>query len=106
MAMLRRANELSQTPERYNTLFNNCLTNLRDHVNDVWPRRIPWGWGMLFTGHADHLAYKLGILKSSESFDCLHEHSNVTDLAAGNWHHEDFSQLIRARLSETPSCLE
>ena len=106
MAMLRRADGLSSTPEKYNTLFNNCLTNLRDHVNEVWPGRIPWGWGMLFTGHADRLAYKLGILKSSESFATLHEQSDITELAAGNWHDEDFSRLIRARqTSSMPRCL-
>ena len=99
--MLRRADQLSAQKENYNTLFNNCLTNLRSHVNEIWPGRVPRGWGMLFTGHADHLAYNIGLLKPGESFESMREHAEINALAKGNWHREDFSQLIRARLPET-----
>ena len=97
LSMLRRANQLSDSPESYNTLFNNCLTNLRDHANEIWPRRVKWGLGIVFTGHAGHLAYELGLLKRDDSFESLDEKAKINDLAKGNWHREDFSKLIRVR---------
>ena len=99
-SMLLRTNALSQTPETYNTISNNCLTNLRDHVNEVWPGRIPWRWQVLLSGHADHLAYKLNLLEGDESFQELSKLAIIDDLAHGHWHHDDFSQRIRVRLSE------
>lgn len=97
LSMLTRANQLSDRAETYHTLFNNCLTNLRDHANEIWPGRVRWGWQILFTGHAAHLAYTLGLLKDHESFDSLDAKANITDLARGNWHRADFSKLIRER---------
>lgn len=99
-SMLQRADKLHREPETYNTLFNNCLTNLRDHVNAVWPKRIPWHWEVFLTGHADHLAYKLGLLKHDQSFETISELATINDLANGQWHREDFSHLIRTRLGE------
>ena len=104
-AMLRRANALTESSEKYNTLFNNCLTNLRSHVNSIWPRRIPWGWGVLFTGHADHLAYNLGILNSNDSFRSLHDQANISPLAKGNGHRDDYSCWIRSGLPPEAQCL-
>ena len=94
--VLERAGKLSLRPERYNTITNNCANNIRSHVNAIWPNRIPWGWGVLFPGRADYLAYKLGLLKSDETFEMTREKARINDLAAGNWKDNDFSQLIRA----------
>ena len=41
--MLGRANALASTPEFYNTLTNNCTSNVVDHVNHIAPRAIPHG---------------------------------------------------------------
>ena len=98
--MLERANQLHLEPERYNTIWNNCLTNLRDHANTVWSRRIPWRWEVLLTGHADHLAYKLGLLKHDQSFETISKLATINDLAKGQWHRDEFSHLIRTRLGE------
>ena len=103
LAMLRRAKRLSEQPENYHTLFNNCLTNLRDHANEIWPGRVRWSWQVLLTGHAAQLAYKVGLLEEHESFDSLNAKASITDLARGNWHREDFSQLIRTRW---PQCAD
>ena len=94
--VLQRAAKLGVKPERYNTLTNNCATNIRSHINAIWPRRVPFGWGVLFPGRADYLAYKLGLLKSNETFETTRERSRINDLAAGNWQDTDFSRLIRA----------
>ena len=51
---------------------------------------------LLINAHSDYLAYKLGLLQSSESFESTREHANITAKAKGNWHRDDFSALIRA----------
>lgn len=60
--MMRRAAELEASPEFYNTLVNNCTTNLRDHVNALFPETLPWGWGVLLPGYSDALALEHGLL--------------------------------------------
>ncbi len=94
--VMARVDKLSKSPERYNTVTNNCLTNIRFHMNRIWPRLIPWNWRILVNAHSDYFAYKLGLLESHESFESTRERANVTPRAKGNWHREDFSQLIRA----------
>ncbi|MGQ0562530.1 MAG: Lnb N-terminal periplasmic domain-containing protein [Gemmatimonadota bacterium] len=63
--MLERANSLNQEPEFYNTLTNNCTTNILDHANSVSPGRIPYGRQVLLPGYADELAQRLGLIDSS-----------------------------------------
>ena len=94
--VMDRVDKLSKSPERYNTITNNCLTNIRFHLNRIWPGRIPWNWRILINAHSDYLAYKLCLLDSRESFESTREQANITPRAKGNWHREDFSQLIRA----------
>ena len=94
--VLARADKLSKSPERYNTVTNNCLTNIRYHVNRSWPGRIAWNWRILINAHSDYLAYNLGLLESEETFDSTRQQANITAKAKGHWHHADFSKLIRA----------
>lgn len=96
-SMLHRAKKLSDKPEKYHTLFNNCVTNLRGHANEIWPGLVRWGWQIIATGHVGHFAYQLGLLKKAESFELLDKKARIHDLAKGNWHRDDFSQLIRSR---------
>ena len=97
--VMARVDKLSKSPETYNTITNNCLTNIRFHMNRIWPGLIPWNWRILINAHSDYLAYKLGLLETHESFESTRQYANVTPRAKGNWHREDFSQLIR---SSTP----
>ena len=95
--VIARVDKLSKSPERYNTITNNCLTNIRFHINRIWPGRVPWNWRVLINAHSDYLAYKLCLLDSNQSFESMREQANVTGKAKGNWHNENFSQLIRAK---------
>ena len=99
--VMERVDKLSKAPEKYNTITNNCLTNIRLHINRIWPGRIPWNWRILINAHSDYLAYKLCLLDSHESFKSTREHANITAKAKGNWHREDFSQLIRTDAPQT-----
>ena len=93
--VMHRVQKLSESPETYNTITNNCLTNIRYHINRIWPKRVPWNWRILINAHSDYLAYKLGMLQSHESFKSTREHANITPKAKGSLHREDFSSLIR-----------
>ena len=95
--VMRRVDKLSQSPEKYNTITNNCLTNIRYHVNRIWSNRIPWNWRLLINAHSDYFAYKLGLIQSDESFESTHQQANITAKAKGNWHRNDFSAIIRSR---------
>ena len=54
--VMHRVDKLSHSPETYNTITNNCLTNIRYHINRIWPRRVPWNWRLLINAHSDFLA--------------------------------------------------
>lgn len=95
-SMMQRADKLSTSPERYNTVFNNCLTNLRVHANQIWPGLVPLSWRLLFTAHSDYLAYKIGLLEKGESFDSTREDAFINDRAKGHWLDPDFSTIIRS----------
>lgn len=60
--MMERARGTQERPEFYNTVFNNCTTNLRRHVNRATAARLPWGWGILLPGFSDALALEHGLL--------------------------------------------
>lgn len=92
--VMLRANQLASTPEFYDTLSNNCTTNLVAHVNRLYPGRIPWEPRMLLTGSAPEIAYELGLLQGEGSFEALRRaawisgKSRQASLA-------DYSNLIR-----------
>ena len=94
--VMNRVDKLSRSRESYNSITNNCLTNIRYHVNQIWPRLIPWNWRILLTARSDYLAYKLGLLKSEQSFESTRQKADITSKAKGSWHSDDFSALIRA----------
>ncbi|MDA8563348.1 DUF4105 domain-containing protein [Mariniblastus sp.] len=94
--VMERVEKLSHSRETYNTITNNCLTNIRYHINQIWPGRVPWNWRILINGHSDYLAYKLGLLESEQSFRSTQQRASITAKAKGNLKREDFSALIRS----------
>ena len=60
--MLARANILLDKPEFYNTLTNNCTTNIVRHINRLRNKPLPIDWRVIFPGHADALAFQLGLI--------------------------------------------
>ena len=67
--MMRRANELRSKPEFYNTLTNNCTTNIVKQVNAVVPHRVPFSLAVLLPGYSDRYAYKLGLIDTTLPFE-------------------------------------
>ncbi|MFO0904622.1 MAG: DUF4105 domain-containing protein [Pirellulales bacterium] len=90
-----RVNQIHDAPEFYDTLTNNCTTNIVQHVNRIAPNSIPYGGQVLLPGMSGQLAYNLGLLDRSVPYDELQRRSNVTARAHAHRRDKDFSREIR-----------
>ena len=93
--VMKRVNKLHDEPEFYDTLSNNCTTNLVRHINKLAPDTIPHDYRVLLPGFADSLAYELGLLDNSVPLNELKRRARVNDLALRYKDAPDFSQRIR-----------
>jgi len=93
--VLNRANKLAEEPEFYDTLANNCTTNIVSHINKLSPDRVPLDYRALLPGYSDELAYELGLLDTDLSFEQTKLRARVNRLAYIHRDSEDFSRLIR-----------
>lgn len=93
--VLARTNELASRPEFYDTLANNCTTNVVRHINRLHPNRVKYDYRVLLPGYSDKLAYDEGLIVRQGSFDQTKARAyiNVRALAAAG--RDDFSQAIR-----------
>jgi hypothetical protein len=94
--MLARSNALATKPEFYNTLTNNCTSNVVDHVNQIAPNAVPQGIKTILPGYADEVAYSLGLIDNSISIEEARRRYRVNDLARRFATSPDFSHHIRA----------
>jgi hypothetical protein len=93
--MLQRANQLAEDPEFYNTITNNCTTNILRHANSVATKKIPYGRDVLLPGYADELAKKLGLLDTNLSIEEARKQFRINDRARRAFYDEEFSLRIR-----------
>lgn len=94
--MLARANALGAKPEFYNTITNNCTSNVVDHVNHIVPRAVPRGIKTILPGYADEVAHSLGLIDNSMSIDEARRRYRVNDVARRFAADPDFSRRIRS----------
>jgi hypothetical protein len=95
--VFRRVNQIYRQPEFYNTLTNNCTTNIVDHINHLAPGKIPYDYRVLLPGYSDQLAYDLGLLDTDVSFEETRRRAHITQLAHRYRDDPDFSLRIRGR---------
>jgi len=93
--VMRRVNRLSRQPEFYDALTNNCVTNIRDHINRLRPNRIPYDRRVLLPGHSDRLAYDLGLIEHHGSFEETRLSAMINYRACLHRDDPDFSTHIR-----------
>ncbi len=93
--MLDRANKLQRSPEYYETISNNCTTNIVNHINKLRPGEIPFDLRTVLPGHSDRLAYELGLLEIDGPFEPARQRARITELANRFAGSEDFSSKIR-----------
>jgi len=93
--VMARTNELASRPEFYDTLTNNCTTNIARHINRIAPNRIRYDYHILLPGHSDKLAYEEGLIVHHGSFEDTKAHAYITPQAIANAGRDDFSIRIR-----------
>ena len=92
---LRRTNKLAKDPEWYNTITNTCTTNIVNHVNEVYPGRVPWAIGILMPGLSPKMLLRNNLVKSSGNIDETME-SSLIDSISEKWDDSrDFGDWIR-----------
>ena len=93
--VLGRVNELAAKPEFYDTMTNNCTTNIARHINRVSPRRIRYDYRVLLPGHSAKMAYDEGLIVRKGSFAETKAAAHITPKTILYAEREDFSELIR-----------
>tara|TARA_Y100000287_G_scaffold180783_1_gene176067 strand:- start:129 stop:986 length:858 start_codon:yes stop_codon:yes gene_type:complete len=92
---IRRTNKLANEPEWYNTITNTCTTNIVNHVNEVYPGRVPWAIGIMMPGLSPKMLLRNNLVKASGSVDETME-SSLIDSISEKWDHSsDFGDWIR-----------
>ena len=93
--VLGRVNELAKKPEFYDTLTNNCTTNIVRHINRVRPNRVSYDVRMLLPGYSDEIAFDQGLIVPYGTFEQTRQRAYINPLAERYADREDFSELIR-----------
>jgi hypothetical protein len=93
--VMHRVNKLARSPEFYDTLTNNCTTNIRNHVNHLKPNEVPYDYRVLLPGLSDELAYDLGLIERHGSYAETRLHARVNYQAYLHRNDPMFSQAIR-----------
>jgi hypothetical protein len=97
VSYLDRIAELATAPEFYNTLVNNCTTNVVGRANAA-SGNIALSWMVLLSGYADRYAYELGRLDDGLPFVELKRRSLIRRGPSPEIG-PDFSAAIRRGLS-------
>lgn len=97
---LERAEHLNKSPEYYNTIFNNCTTNILHHARAVHPK-ISYNWKIFLSGYADRYVYDLGLMNTmtNESFGQLKDRCIIQRTEKDSID-KTYSQEIREKRSE------
>jgi hypothetical protein len=93
--VMKRVDKLAKEPEFYDTLTNNCTTNIRNHINHLAPNVVPYDYRVLLPGHSDKLGYDLGLIERHGSFEETRLRARVNYQAYLHRDNPDFSCAIR-----------
>ena len=94
--MLKRANRLARTPELYDTITNNCITNIARHVKKLPGARLPWwDYRYLLGSYVDELAYNRGLIDTDMSLEEARKAFTINERALAAADSSFFSHDIR-----------
>lgn len=93
--VMARVNGLAAQPEFYDTLTNNCTTNIIDHINRIHPRRVTYDYRAMLPGLSDKLAYDQGLIVRHGTFEQTKAQAYVNLRAERFAGRDDFSVMIR-----------
>ena len=101
--MLKRADKLGKEPEFYNTIWNNCTTNIIKHARRFSDKPIPfWDPRYLLPEDIDKIAYKLNMIDTHLPYEKAREHFDITEIAQASEDAKDFSNAIRGNIVTRP----
>ncbi len=93
---LNRTNALAEKPEWYNTITNTCTTNLVQHINDIYPGRVPMGLAWLLPGLSPEMMEREKLIRIEEDLATTMERSRIDERAL-SWDQEnDFGDWVRS----------
>lgn len=95
LSMLKRTEKLTKEPEFYNTITNNCTTNILNHVNEIRNDKISWSFEALLPANSDKVIYELWLIDTSLSFEEARKYYKINELSEEHWDNSNYSQLIR-----------
>ena len=95
VSMLERANQLREHPEFYNTLTNNCTSNVVAHVNRIVPNAVPAGYKTMMPGYTDEVAMKLGLIDTKLDIESARARFQINARARKYIKDPQFSLRIR-----------
>ena len=94
--MVKSANMLREHPQFYNTITHNCTTEIVRHINAITPKSVPlFSLAILFPEYSDKLAYNLGLLDTTLSFEKAREKFRINERAEKYKDDPHFSGKIR-----------
>ncbi|MBL4749945.1 MAG: DUF4105 domain-containing protein [Amylibacter sp.] len=101
--VLKRADKLGKEPEFYNTVWNNCTTNIIRHARRFSQKPIPfWNLSYLFPESLDKIAYRLNIIDTHLPYEATRDHFDIKELAMSANEGDDFSAVIRSEILLRP----
>ena len=96
LSYLNRTNALVEKPEWYNTITNTCTTNLVQHINDIYPGRVPMGLAWLLPGLSPEMMERENLIHIEEDLPTTMERSRIDERALA-WDGEgDFGDWVRS----------
>lgn len=95
VAMLKEANTLRDHPRFYNTVTDNCTTNIIDHLNAVLPNRISWDHSFILPEKSDAYLHELGLIASGMSLEEARAKYLINNRALEYANDPEFSKRIR-----------
>ena len=95
--IMNRANKLCYQPEFYNTIFNNCTTNIFKHLNTVTKKQIRYNYKILLPKFSDKLLYKLELIDTKLPFKRVRSYFNINKQAKKYEDSHDFPLKIRQK---------
>ena len=95
LEMAGRLNSLREAPVFYNTLTNNCTTNLVRHWEQITSSAVPLDLRWILSGYADEFAYDLGLLDTDTDFDETRLRNRISAKALACGGADDFSLCVR-----------
>ncbi len=101
--MLKRADKLGKEPEFYNTIWNNCTTNIIKHTKRFSEKPIPlWDYRYLIPEDIDKIAYRLNMIDTHLPYKEAREHFDITKIAQASDDTKDFANAIRSEIVLRP----